>query len=67
MVIQEYIHAIQEDILRLQRLEQLMAQEAKTGPRAPLIAALQVLRGVALITAVTSFLHFQFPDLIENI
>jgi transposase len=41
-----------------------MAKEAKEGPRASLIAALQVLRGVALVTAVTlvaevgSFLRF---------
>jgi transposase len=64
MVLQEYIHTIQEEMLRLERLEKRMAQEAQSGPRASIITALQVLRGVALITAVTlvaevgSFLRF---------
>ncbi|NMI07918.1 IS110 family transposase [Paenibacillus sp. SZ31] len=63
-VLQEYIHTIQEEMLRLGRLEKYMAQEAQSGPRASLITALQVLRGVALITAITlvaevgSFLRF---------
>jgi len=63
-VLQEYIHAIQEEMLRLERLEKRMVHEAQQGPRASLIAALQTMRGAALITAVTlvaevgSFLRF---------
>jgi len=63
-VLAEYIHAIQEERQRLERLENRMALEAEQGPRAALIRALQTLRGVALVTAVTlvaevgSFLRF---------
>lgn len=53
IVLQEYLRTMQERELRLKRLEQEILREANEGPCAALIQALQVLRGVALITAVT--------------
>jgi len=53
VVLQEYLRTMQERETRLERLEQELQREATEGSRAELIGALQVLRGVALITAVT--------------
>jgi Transposase and inactivated derivatives len=53
IVFQEYLRAMQEEEMRLKRLEEQIAREAKEGHRAVLIQALQVLKGVALLTAVT--------------
>lgn len=50
---QEYLHAVTEATHRITRLEQAL-RDALTGwALAPVVAALQALRGVSLITAVT--------------
>ncbi len=53
VVLVDAIEAVEAGTARLQRLEQQVAQAATTGRHAPLIAALQSLRGVGIITAVT--------------
>lgn len=53
IVLREYIQALHETELRLQRLETELAEMAKNSPHAAVIAALQSLRGVGLLTAVT--------------
>ena len=50
---QEYLHAIDEIELRLQRLEKVMHEFATSSPQTPLIEALQTLKGVKEVTAVT--------------
>lgn len=53
IVLREYIQALHETELRLQWLETELAELAKNSPHAAVIAALQSLRGVGLLTAVT--------------
>ena len=53
ITMQEYIVAIQEGDARHDRLVQQIAAMAPTWSMAPLVEALQAMRGVALITAVT--------------
>lgn len=53
IVLREYMQALHETELRLQRLEAELAELAKDFPHAAVIAALQSLRGVGLLTAVT--------------
>ena len=48
---QEYLHKLDEAELSLQRLEAEIHNQATESPKAPLIQALQSLRGVAEITA----------------
>lgn len=50
---QEYLHTINEIELRIQRLETEIHEFAENSPQKPLIRALQTLRGVKEITAVT--------------
>jgi transposase len=50
-VLREYLSAVDQAAERVRRLETELAELAQTGPQAPLIAALQCLRGVALVTA----------------
>lgn len=50
---QEYLHAIEEIELRIQRLESVIHEFATSSPQTPLIKALQTLRGVKEVTAVT--------------
>jgi len=47
----EYLHALDEAESRVDRLEQAMEEASKTSKLAPLIAALQAMRGVSLVTA----------------
>lgn len=53
IVFQEYLHAIYEIEDRMKRLEAQIHEEALQSEHAPVIQALQTLRGVAEITAVT--------------
>lgn len=53
LTFQEYRHAIWETKERIKRYEKEMEQQAEIGGQAPLIQALQTLRGVAMITSVT--------------
>lgn len=67
VVFTEYLHALQEVEQRIKRLEAALAKEAGNCTLAPVIQALQGLRGVALLTAVTivaeigSFARFRSP------
>ncbi len=51
IVFQEYHHQIKEIEQRILRLEKEIEHQATEGAHAPIIQALQALRGVALITA----------------
>jgi len=53
IVLQEYLRALDEATERIARLDREIAQRAETCTHAPLIQALQALRGVALTTAAT--------------
>lgn len=53
IVLREYIHALHEVKTRLKRLEAELAEMAQNCPHAAVIAALQSLRGVELLTAAT--------------
>ncbi|MGI2298205.1 IS110 family transposase, partial [Paenibacillus sp. GXUN7292] len=53
LAFQEYRHAIWETKERIKRYEKEMEQQAEVGVQAPLLQALQALRGVAMITSVT--------------
>jgi transposase len=53
IVFQEYLHAIYEVEERMKRLEAQIHEEAIQSEHAPVIKALQTLRGVAEVTAVT--------------
>jgi transposase len=52
-VLEDYARAVEEAGARVARLEARVAEAAGAGPHAPLIAALQCLRGVGVLTAVT--------------
>ncbi len=51
MVFQEYLHHLDEIDGRLKRLDAAIHLEATESERAPVIQALQTLRGVAEVTA----------------
>lgn len=53
IVFQEYVRAVHEHAERLQRLEQELCEQVKTWPLAPVVEALQALRGVQVTVAVT--------------
>lgn len=53
IVFQEYLHAIDEVAERLKRIESEIHEQAIQSEHAPVIQALQTLRGVAEVTAVT--------------
>lgn len=67
LTFQEYYHQLQELEQRIQRFEEEIKSQANEGVHAPTIQALQSLRGVALITAVSlaaeigSFKRFPRP------
>jgi transposase len=67
IVFQEYLHHLQEIELRIKRLEEEIQLQATEGFHAPMIQALQTLRGVAVITATSlvaeigSFKRFTSP------
>jgi transposase len=64
---QEYLHSITESSTRIARLEQAMRDTMPQWSLAPLVQALQAMRGVQLIAAITlvaelqDFLRFQTP------
>lgn len=64
---QEYLHAISESGARIARLEQALRDALPSWHLAPLVAALQALRGVQLIAAITlvaelqDFMRFAHP------
>jgi transposase len=53
IVLQDYIHAVQEAETRRERLTQQIEELLPNWSMAPVVAALQAMRGVALIVAVT--------------
>jgi len=53
LVFREYLLAVDQATDRVQRLEKELAEVAKACRHAPLIAALQTLRGVGLVTSTT--------------
>jgi transposase len=67
VVFQEYYHHLQEIEQRIKRLEEEIQVQATEGVHAPMIQALQSLRGVAVITATSliaeigSFKRFSTP------
>jgi transposase len=64
---QEYLHSITESAARIVRLEQAMRDTLPEWNLAPLVQALQAMRGVQLIAAITlvaelqDFLRFESP------
>ena len=54
IVFQEYLRAVSEHTERLQRLEQELKDQVHTWRLAPVVDALQALRGVQFTTAVTT-------------
>jgi transposase len=61
LVLSEYCHQRKEAQARIQRLDAAVRSEASTSPRAPLIRALQTLRGVDVLTATTLVAEFGDP------
>lgn len=59
LAFQEYLHAISEAGARIARLEQALRELLPDWPLAPLVAALQALRGVQLIAAITLVAEIQ--------
>jgi len=63
----EMLHALDEIEQRMGRLEKALVQQAATGSKASLIQALQSLRGIGLLTAITlaaeigTFARFRSP------
>ncbi|MGB7599432.1 MAG: IS110 family transposase [Candidatus Sulfotelmatobacter sp.] len=53
VVLQDYIHAVTDGEERVERLTQQIADLAQTWSQAPVVAALQAMRGVAFVVAVT--------------
>jgi len=53
-VFHEYVHAVTEQTARLARLEQELTDRGQTWRRAPVVTALQALRGVQCTVAVTT-------------
>jgi transposase len=53
IVLQEYVHAVQEQAQRVQRLTAQIQELVASWKLAPLVKALQALRGVSLIIATT--------------
>jgi transposase len=56
---QEYLHAVSESGARIERLEQSLRDALADWSLAPVVAALQALRGVQLIAAVTLVAEIQ--------
>ncbi len=64
---QEYLHSITESAARIVRLEQALRDQLPTWALTPIVQALQAMRGVQLIAAITivaelqDFLRFEHP------
>ena len=56
---QEYLHAVSEATARIARLEQALRDAIPGWSLAPVVAALQALRGISLIAAVTLVVEIQ--------
>lgn len=54
IALQEYVHAVQEQLERVQRLTQLIRDVLPHWQMGPMVHALQALRGVSLIVAATT-------------
>ncbi len=54
ITLQEYVHAVQEQLERVQRLTRQIQELVSQWQLAPLVKALQALRGVSLIVAATT-------------
>jgi transposase len=54
ITLQEYVHAAQEQLERVQRLTQQIRELVPTWQLAPLVTSLQALRGVSMIIAATT-------------
>lgn len=52
VVLTEYRHAVHEAEQRVERLEEKLAEYAKSSPLAPVIGAFQCLRGVGIVTSI---------------
>jgi transposase len=50
---QEYLHAVRESTARIQRLEHSLRDAVQTWSLAPVVLALQAMRGIQLIAAIT--------------
>jgi transposase len=61
IVFQEYLHAVSEAGARIDRHEQAMRDALTTWSLAPVVAALQALRGVQLIAAMTLAHLYRYP------
>lgn len=59
LAFQEYLHAISEAGARIARLEQALGDLLPDWPLGPVVAALQALRGVQLISAITLVAEIQ--------
>lgn len=59
LAFQEYLHAITEASARIARLEQALRGLLPEWPLAPVVAALQALRGVQLVAAITLVAEIQ--------
>lgn len=59
IALQEYLHAIAESTARIQRLEHALRESLPAWSLAPLVQALQALRGVQLIAAATIVAEIQ--------
>src|SRR5205814_6490935 len=59
IVFQEYLHAITEAGARIARHEQALRDALSSWTLAPVVAALQALRGVQLIAAITLVAEIQ--------
>jgi len=53
VVMREYVQALDEARARVERLNRELEEQAQESKQAPLIAALQALRGVSVVTAMT--------------
>lgn len=67
IVMQEYMHAVTDATLRIRRLELVLREQVEDWPLAPIVDALQSLRGIQFIAAATlvseiqSFERFVHP------
>lgn len=53
LVLQDYIHAVTDAEARVERLQRQIEDLAQDWSQAPVVAALQAMRGVAFVVAVT--------------
>jgi transposase len=66
IVFQEYLHAVTESGLRIARLEEAMRDALTTWAQRPLVEALQALRGIQMIAAMTLVAEINGIDRFTN-